>query len=116
MAPAAWAENILLVVGTIVALAGCIGLLCARNIFDRLHFLAPGATISAACFVLAFWIQQGWSSAAAKALIILALLVFGGSALTHATARAAWVRRFGKWEPDVARVNSPGVRPQVDPE
>ena len=76
-----------------VALTFCcsIGVLVMRDPLQRLHFIAPPASLSAFLVVLAVLAQEhSWASASKVLLVALLLAVVNGVA-THATARAALV-------------------------
>ena len=77
--------------------ASCIGVLIARNLFDRLHFAAPATTLGALLVCGAVVLNEGSSQAGLKAILVAALLVGCGTLLTHATARAARIRELGSW-------------------
>ena len=107
----------LLGIGTAAAWVGAMGVLCGRDVYERLHYVAVTATAAAACFCAAIWRINGWSDASGKATVLLVLLAVGGAILSRATARASWVRAFGHWEPDVTRIEeqqSEATRPAVD--
>lgn len=96
------AMDILLAAGTVVTFIGCCGVLFAADVFRRLHWLNLASALPALCFVAAILLRQGAASAGWKALLISGLLIFGSAVLSHATARAAWIRPRGHWEPPPA--------------
>jgi multicomponent Na+:H+ antiporter subunit G len=103
---------VLLVLGVVVALISCIGVLAMPNIFDRLHYTAPAATLGAFAIVLAIVAEEGWSAASVKSMLVLVLLVMTNPVLSHATARAARIRQFGHWVALRAeRVDEPEATP-----
>jgi multicomponent Na+:H+ antiporter subunit G len=71
------------------------GVLLSRDFYQRLHYLAPAATIGAVCTALAVVVTESLSGAAIKALATAAVLVVMNPILTHATARAARARQAG---------------------
>lgn len=93
---------VLLIVGIGVELLACLGLLVMTDLFDRLHYLGPAAALGPVAVAAAVLFVEGGSTAGIKAILIAAVLVGIGPVLTHATARAARVRRFGHWneQPD----------------
>ena len=92
-----WIAGALLYTGVIVAVASCIGSVVARNLYDRLHFIAPATSLGASLVCSAVVVNEGTSQAGLKALLVAALLVTTGPVLVHATARAARVRELGRW-------------------
>jgi len=87
----------LLTVGVLAALLSCLGMLLVRDAYDRMHFAAPANTIAPVAIALAAVLRSGLGQAGIKALVVAAVLVSTNAALTHATARAAWVREHGRW-------------------
>jgi monovalent cation/proton antiporter MnhG/PhaG subunit len=87
----------LLVVGVAASLLSCVGLLVMRDVFDRLHYSAPVATVGAGAIGLAVLVEEGVAPQAIKALLMVFLVVVTNAVLTHATARAARMRQFGHW-------------------
>ena len=88
----------LVVLGTVVQVLCVLGVLLARNPYDRLHFTGPASTIAPVAFALAVIVDEGPVTQAAvkSVLTALALVVLNG-VLVHATARAARIREHGTW-------------------
>lgn len=82
----------LLVAGVLVELLCCAGLLAMKNPFDRLHAIAPANILPPIFFAAAILIQEGISPAAIKAIMIGFVLILVSPIVSHATARAAWIR------------------------
>jgi multisubunit Na+/H+ antiporter MnhG subunit len=78
-----------------VELAGCLGLLVARSVFDRLHFVSAVATAGPFAVATAILLEEGWTTAGIDALVAAVLLLILSATATHATARAAHVRLHG---------------------
>jgi monovalent cation/proton antiporter MnhG/PhaG subunit len=89
--------DILLYVAIAAALFSSIGLLVMKGVNERLHYLAPMATLSPCLIAAAIAIQEGFSQAATKAIFSALALALMNPVLTHATARAARIREFGQW-------------------
>lgn len=114
--------DVLLAIGVISVLISSIAMLVMKDLYERLHFLFPPATISVICFTAAVIIDKHLSQAGIKALLIMFILLAMNAVLTHATARAARIRQFGRWVPDATEVrgvedaSSAGLnsRPLVD--
>jgi monovalent cation/proton antiporter MnhG/PhaG subunit len=70
-----------------------VGMLRAGDAFDRLHL--PGAATMAGppAIAGAILIAEGASGTSLRALLIFAVLFLTGGIVTHATARAEWLRR-----------------------
>jgi multicomponent Na+:H+ antiporter subunit G len=80
-----------------IELISCVGVLAARQFYDRLHFLGPASTLGAFLIGAALVTQDGLKQQGVKSILVVILLVVVGPVLTHATARAARIREFGRW-------------------
>lgn len=101
MTKAQIAIDALLAIGAVTTLLSAIAIPTRKDFYERLHYLAPPATVGIGCFTLAILIDKRFSQTGIKALIVCVVLLFMNAILTHATARAARVRQFGRWVPDV---------------
>jgi multicomponent Na+:H+ antiporter subunit G len=91
---------VLLSIGVAAQLSGVLGILVARNVFDRLHLTGPASIFGPSCLALAVVIDEGpFSQAGLKSLLVAFLLLTLSPVLVHATARAAYVREHGRLEP-----------------
>ncbi|HEU5200609.1 MAG TPA: monovalent cation/H(+) antiporter subunit G [Ktedonobacterales bacterium] len=90
--------DVLLALGVGIELLSCLGLLVMNNVFDRLHYVGPAATLGPIAIAGAVLLEEGISTAGLKAILIAVVLVGVGPIVTHATARAARVRQFGQWQ------------------
>jgi monovalent cation/proton antiporter MnhG/PhaG subunit len=95
------AIDVLLAIGAVTTVLSAIALPTRKDLYERLHYLGPPATIGIGCFTLAILLDKHFSQTGLKALIVCVVLLFMNAILTHATARAARVRQFGRWVPDV---------------
>jgi multicomponent Na+:H+ antiporter subunit G len=89
---------VLLVLASLSVLLTVIGVLAARNVYERLHFLAPAATVGVVCVTLAVLLAEGFDQIGIKALIAGSVVFIMNPILTHATARAARVQDRGYWQ------------------
>jgi multicomponent Na+:H+ antiporter subunit G len=80
--------SMLLAFGVGIELLCCLGLWAMRRTFDRLHYVGPAVVLGTPALVVAVVIEEGFSSAGAKAVVIAVVLLLSGSVVTHATARA----------------------------
>ena len=90
---------ILLGIAVAVALLSAVGMALMRDPYQKLHFIAPPASLSALCIVVALFLSEKQKLAAGKGLLIAVLLYFMNAVITHATARAHYVREEGGWPP-----------------
>lgn len=85
--------GVLLAVGVLGFAMNSIGLLVSDDLFDQIHYLAPGSLIGAVAIPAAVLVQEGLNQAGAKSIAIAVLLCLANPVLSHATARAGRIRR-----------------------
>jgi multicomponent Na+:H+ antiporter subunit G len=91
---------VLLVIGVGAQLTGVVGVLVARNVYDRLHFTGPASIFGPLAFATAIVLDEGPVSQAGLKSMLVALLVLSlNPILVHASARAAFVRERGRLTP-----------------
>lgn len=98
MGPKQLAIDALLVAAVVCQLACCIGLLVARDVFDRLHYAGAGSTLGPILLLASIWVRNGLSAPALETLAAVGLLFFVNPVLVTATARAARRIHFGQVE------------------
>ena len=93
---AIWA---LLIIGMGAFALTAVGLLVADDVFERIQFTYPAATIGVVSIVAAVVIEKALSQAGIKAMLAGFVLFWINPVLSHATARAARIRKLGQWKP-----------------
>ena len=84
---------LILAAGVLVELAACIAFALFRTPLQRLHAMGAGSVTGPALILGAVAIARNpWSAAGAKALTIFIILAGGSVIVSHALARAAFVR------------------------
>jgi len=83
----------LLVLGVTIELVCCIGVLVMDDAYDKLHYLGPAAIVGPLVIAAAVVVRESLSQAGIKALLTAALLIVASPVLTHATARALYIRQ-----------------------
>jgi multicomponent Na+:H+ antiporter subunit G len=78
----------LLAAGIALVALSSLGMLLAREPFDRLHFLAPASTLGAPLVCLAVMLDLGAQRTTAKVAVIAVLVAVVQPAITAATGRA----------------------------
>lgn len=96
--------DVLLGIGVVSAVLSSVALMVMKDLYERLHYLAPPATISIICFTAAVIADKHLSQAGIKALLIMLILLAMNAVLSHATARAARIRQFGRWIADATQI------------
>lgn len=94
---------ILLAFGVLIALLCALGVLVMRNPFDRLHYLGPATTLGPLAVAAAVLVAESEGQAKIKSVLVAAVLLMTGPILTHAIARAAWLRGGGRFDGEDAR-------------
>jgi monovalent cation/proton antiporter MnhG/PhaG subunit len=97
MTPREVVATVLLVFGVGVELACCFGVLAMRGVYDKLHYTAPATTLGAIAIAAAVVLRESVVQYGIKAILVALALLITNPAVSHATARAARIRRFGAW-------------------
>lgn len=98
------AIDLLLAIGVLSTVLSSLALLLMKDLYERLHYLSPPATVTIICFTAAVILDKHPSQAGIKAVLIMVVLLAMNAVLTHATARAARIRQFGRWVADATEV------------
>ncbi len=93
------AIEILLGLGVVLVVFCSLGVLVMKDPFQRIHYIAPAASISALCVAAAILLAEGFNQAGIKAVLVVVLLFIMNAVLSHATARAIRIRQYGDWTP-----------------
>jgi multicomponent Na+:H+ antiporter subunit G len=88
---------VLLGIAMACAVATAIGILAARNVYVRLHYMGPLASVGALAVAAAIAVH-GPASAGVKAVLAGLIVFVTNPILTHATARAARTHEHDRWE------------------
>jgi monovalent cation/proton antiporter MnhG/PhaG subunit len=89
---------VLLGIAMASAVVTAIGILTARNVYVRLHYMGPLANFGTLAVAAAIAIH-GPASAGVKAVLAGVMFFVTNPILTHVTARAARIHEHGRWEP-----------------
>ncbi|HEX4129194.1 MAG TPA: monovalent cation/H(+) antiporter subunit G [Pirellulales bacterium] len=90
------AVDLLLATAVVVLLFSCAGLLAMRDVYTRLHYLAPASTLGPALLAAAVLVNHSSAQACIKVALIVAALAIVNPLVTHVTARAARIRETGR--------------------
>jgi multicomponent Na+:H+ antiporter subunit G len=93
-------EVVLVAIGVLLQLFGCLGVVVMRDVFDRLHFLSAAGAIGPAAIAAAVVLEHGLSTFGVKALLVTAIVGVTGPVMTHAIAKMARIRREGALRAD----------------
>jgi monovalent cation/proton antiporter MnhG/PhaG subunit len=84
---------VLLTAGVLVVVACCIGVLVMDDAYDKLHYLGPAGIVGPVAIAVAIVVKESFSPAGIKAILTALLLVIAGPVLSHALARALYIRQ-----------------------
>jgi multisubunit Na+/H+ antiporter MnhG subunit len=83
---------ILVVLAAGLTMISAVGAAIMRDPYQRLHYLAPIATVAGVALAFAFWIGEAKKQAGAKVTLAVLLLLATNAVVTHATAAAMRTR------------------------
>ena len=89
---------VLLCTGVISTVLCVLGMLLMKDFFEKLHYMATVATVSAFAILAAVLLQEGWGQAGMKAILVCAVGLVMNAVLTHATGKAIRIRDAGHWD------------------
>ena len=90
------AVDVLLTAAVVAQLLCCLGVLVARDAFDRLHYAGAGTTVGPILLATAIVLRHGYGSESLETIAAVGLLFLTSPVLVTATARAARRRAFGQ--------------------
>ncbi len=90
---------ILLIAGMASFLLTSVGMLLGRDVYQRIQYTYPAATVGLVAVVAAILIHKSISQAGIKTLVTGLIVFWTNPVVSHATARAARVRKLGHWLP-----------------
>ena len=100
------AVDVLLGLAVVVALASALGVALMPDVYQKLHYVTPLATVAPVLVALAILVHSGWTAVAAQTWLTVIFVVMAGPVVSHATIRAAKIRADGDWrirsQPDAA--------------
>lgn len=89
---------VLLALGVLIQLICCIGVFVMRGAYPKLHYMGPASTLGIVFIAAAVVVNDGFSQAAVKAVLLAIVLVVSSPVISHATARAAKTRDETGWD------------------
>jgi len=100
MSASSVAVAVLVGLGVVIELGCCIGVLVMDDAYDKLHYLGPAAIVGPLFIAAAVVVAEALSQAGIKALLTAVLLIVASPVLSHATARALYIRQRDHIEQD----------------
>ena len=84
------ASTILISIGVVFNLFGCIGLIRLPDVYNRLQSATKCVTLGTCSILLGVLVHYGFIDVGVKALIAIPLLFFGATVAAHALVRGAY--------------------------
>ncbi len=100
MSASSVAVAVLIAIGVAIELGCCLGVLVMDDAYDKLHYLGPAAIVGPLFVAAAVVVAEAFSQAGIKALLTAVLLIIASPVLSHATARALYIRQRDHIEQD----------------
>lgn len=95
MSAADIATAVLLVLVILSAAISALGVILARDFYERLHYLSIVATAGVWSLAAAVLVKKSINEAGIKTVMIAAVVCFANSVQSHFTARAGRLRQYG---------------------
>ena len=83
-------STILIAIGVIFNLIGCIGLIRLPDVYNRLQSATKCGTLGTCSILAGALVHYGFTDAGIKAIIAIPVLFFGATVAAHALARGAY--------------------------
>lgn len=101
-------SDVLLALAVLIVLGSSVGVLLMRDVYNKLHYVAPAALVAPVLVGLAVLAQSGFDVNTGQTWLTLAFLVIAAPFLSHATIRAARIRQAGDWRGTGVRQDDAG--------
>ena len=96
------AVDTLLALGTACQLVCCIGILAARDAFDKLHYAGASSGLGPILILAAILVRHGLTAEGLATIVAVGLVVVLNPVVVHATAGAARRMEVGQVGPTAA--------------
>lgn len=94
-------SNILIGIGLVFSLLGCLGLIRLPDIYNRLQAATKCVTLGTCCILLSLVIRYGFNDIGVKGLLAIPILFFTSTAGAHALLKGSHLSGFRLWEKSV---------------
>ncbi len=92
---------ILIIIGVVFDLFGCIGLIRLPDVYNRLQSATKSVTLGTCSILFGLFIKFGFSAIGIKALIAIPLLFFASTVAAHALIRGSYKFGIKLWDKTV---------------
>jgi len=90
-------SNIIIGVGLLFSLLGCLGLIRLPDIYNRLQAATKCVTLGACCILISLVIRYGFSESGIKGLLAIPMLFFASTVGAHALIRGSHIFGIKLW-------------------
>jgi len=94
-------STILIVIGLVFNLLGCIGMLRLPDVYNRLQAATKCVTLGTCCLLISLVARYGLNDFGIKALIAIPFIFFASTIAAHALIRGAYIYGIKLWEKTV---------------
>ncbi|MDP2423059.1 MAG: monovalent cation/H(+) antiporter subunit G [Bacteroidales bacterium] len=109
---------ILIIIGLMFNLFGCIGLIRLPDVYNRLQSATKCVTLGTWCILAALLVRYGFNEMGVKALISIPLLFLASTVAAHSLVRGSYHYGIKMWNksvkdeygPDVEKENKPVIK------
>jgi monovalent cation/proton antiporter MnhG/PhaG subunit len=82
-----------------ITLASVLGMMRLRDPYQRMHYIAPPASLGALFITAAIFLERGLKPESFKALFATVVLIGMNAVVTHAAGRAFRIAETENWRP-----------------
>lgn len=94
------AIDVLLASAVLVAVASVLAMTRMRTPYQKMHYLAAPASLSAIFITVAIFLQRGLKPESFKAVFVTVVMIGMNTVVTHAAARALRIAEIDHWDPE----------------
>jgi len=94
-------SNILMGIGLIFSLLGCLGLIRLPDIYNRLQAATKCVTLGACCILISLVIRYGFTESGIKGLLAVPVLFFTSTVGAHALIRGSHIFGIKLWDKSI---------------
>jgi multicomponent Na+:H+ antiporter subunit G len=94
-------SNILMGIGLVFSLLGCLGLIRLPDIYNRLQAATKCVTLGACCILISLVIRYGFTESGLKGLLAVPILFFTSTVGAHALIRGSHIFGIKLWDKSI---------------
>ncbi|HEX3741364.1 MAG TPA: monovalent cation/H(+) antiporter subunit G [Terriglobales bacterium] len=91
--------EVLVAAAVLIVAVSVLGMLRMRDPYQRMHYIAPPASLSAIFITVAIFLQQGFKAESFKAAFTTLVLIAMNTLVTHAAVRTFRIAEVKDWQP-----------------